>query len=143
MSETVTPTSKHVRFLTYEAGYPQDRNSCWIDTSLQVIFHAINSDWPSFVRSFDKGRDIGLKHPIQQLFTFFQRRHELEAAIDQEDGESDPGASVSKLVSQIAAQRDSFRHLLWENGALVPESKEYDYQNVIVRVSFLAKVSLN
>ncbi|KAJ7024054.1 hypothetical protein C8F04DRAFT_890996, partial [Mycena alexandri] len=73
--------------------YPWSRNSCWIDSGLDLIFNAVTRDFPDFSSRFD---DINPDCSLAPLHKVMQLRHRL------------PG-STSDVSTMLSVQRDSFR----------------------------------
>jgi hypothetical protein len=101
-------------------GYIWHRNSCWLDSSLTVLFYAISCDKPSFLSHFSS------VEPETSFGRLFRVMHARQLA--DESSHSVNGVQQSEI-------RDSFCHHLFEIGAMV--ETEFSHQPAFVCISIL------
>lgn len=86
------------------ASYPWSGNSCWLDSSLQIFFIAVNRNFKDYAAGCqDLPKILGLK----SLYDIFDKRHTSE----------EQGISQS-LSTDRRKERDTFRKLLKKKQAI-------------------------
>lgn len=88
--------------------YNWERNSCWIDSALQLIYMVAKKDyWSSFQPLFSNlSEDDSLRHLAAAID--FRVLLDLEA--------TDTDSSISFRIDKLSAQRDGFLQQLKRNG---------------------------
>lgn len=79
-----------------------NKNSCYLDSSLELIYAAINLDLADFVVTFD---NLSSENPLHHLFKCLNSRWTIEAALEFGD---------PQLSDQISQERDLLRNYLAE-----------------------------
>ncbi|KAJ7658638.1 hypothetical protein DFH06DRAFT_1407053, partial [Mycena polygramma] len=92
------------------SGYSWDRNSCYLDTSLELIFHTV---LPGFEREWGARADtLHDAESIKKLFEFMSQRLKIEI---------DSGSGVTPgVMKALVEQRNKFRKFL-EHSHIVPD----------------------
>ncbi|KAH9923214.1 uncharacterized protein B0H18DRAFT_955921 [Fomitopsis serialis] len=85
-------------------GYPWHDNSCWLDTSLELIFHTAQRDWDSFECCFPS-----TGHPLTIFRVFEAIRYRRKVA---------GNCCSSDPATLLSAQRDALRQVLLDCGAI-------------------------
>lgn len=85
-------------------GYRWKANSCWLDSSLELIFQTARRDWDGFIRRFS---DAPSSTKLRHVYDALAHRHRLTA----EGPSKNPGRELS-------ARRDRLRELLLKWGAI-------------------------
>ena len=103
-----SPTAEPLPFnsgpLLAKTAYPWSSNSCWLDSSLQIFFIAINRNFQDYSEGIqDTPKTLGLK----SLYSMFDKRRISEI----QDSEKTLSTSRRK-------ERDSFRKLLKKKEAI-------------------------
>jgi hypothetical protein len=83
---------------TLNPSYPWSNNSCFLDTSLELIFQAVMRDFQEFSIRFKQ-------QETDTTLSLLHRMFELRKLIDVEKGEKEPS-------TWLAEQRDNFREHL-------------------------------
>lgn len=89
------------------ASYRWNHNSCWIDTSLQIVAECVHRDFASYKALFDASGDSP-DSISQALFGHFRFRQELLAGKH----------AALELCSRLDEERDIFRATLLKYGIL-------------------------
>ncbi|KAH9928142.1 uncharacterized protein B0H18DRAFT_1118160 [Fomitopsis serialis] len=84
---------------THRQGYPWRDNSCWLDTSLELIFQTVQRDWNSFSRC--------LPHPAHPVYEAINQRRSV--GLSRHPGD---------IATVLSAQRDALRKTLVERGLI-------------------------
>jgi hypothetical protein len=87
-----------VRKTNSNPSYPWANNSCFLDTSLELVFQSVMRDFHDFSIRFTS-------HETETTLYLLHRMFELRKLVDVDEGEKDPSA-------WLANQRDNFREHL-------------------------------
>lgn len=91
--------------------YPWKSGSCWLDTSLNVVYWVVRGDWDDFDSRFSEQRAESTMQTLRLMF-------ELRIIADSENGEGD--------ISQLEFQRDNFRqHLVSQRAYDIPSMESW------------------
>lgn len=108
-------------------GYKWDRNSCWIDTSMQLLYIGLQPDWSDFEVAF---RGLSAGDPLSQFFNTFNRRRTLER---------DHKWDVMEM--SLMQHRDDLRDCLYSAGdILAPGKRKNDHHSCLVCPSMVVYV---
>lgn len=99
------------------ASYPWSKNSCWLDTALELLFNAVIRDFTDFSSRFE---DINPECAFAPFFKIMDLRKTLPGS----------GGDVSEM---LGLHRDGFRAHL-KKCRLIRTTKELD--SIIVRTKF-------
>lgn len=111
-------------------GYKWDQNSCWIDTSMQLLYIGLQANWVEFQ---DCCRDLPSGDPLYQFFSSFQRRRIVE-----NDHQWD------LMQSSLMTHRDDLRNALFSAGGILsPGRRKYDHHACLVCYSVTVSFALN
>jgi len=106
------PIPKKKNSITFgRASYPWKDNSCWLDTSLELMFTAVMRDFADFEAGCQiLPEGIGLR----QVYEGFNERREMELQLNEKD-----------QLKALQGQRDSLRKLLKQK-KLIKSTEEWD-----------------
>ena len=117
-SETKSPTksfsagNENVKVASLRhASYPWHKNSCWLDTSLELIYVTVARDFPSFS---SLSQHLLPEMALRVLFESLELRHTMEANPRDQD-----------VTDSLWLQRDSFRKFLWKTRITTGTPVEY------------------
>lgn len=119
------PPSNEQPVLNSHPSYPWRANSCWLDTSLELLFIAVTRDFQDFVKRFQGGRDNTTLWIIRELF-------ELRLQMETSGGTQDP-------VKELGFHRDIVRTHLLDRGII---KQDNTFQGLFVRAMFYSDASI-
>lgn len=93
-------------------GYKWMHNSCWIDTSMQLLYTALHCNWHDFALAF---QDLPTGDPIWYFFSAFSQRHMLEREEDWKN-----------IQSSLMTHGNDLRNSLFQTGSILPSGKKFD-----------------
>ena len=98
--KAVTPTKSLGHLIP---SYRWSNNSCWLDTALEILWHALNRDFKTFAACFTSVMaDPSSQHTaLHSLFQLLDTRYTMST-----------GQSSNHTVDVLSEQRDSFSQVL-------------------------------
>ena len=88
--------------------YKWAKNSCWLDTSLEILWCSLLPSFEDFASCFSHISDVEIQsQPLYSLFHLLQFRQDLYTA-----------NSENHTVEVLSAHRDVFREVLAEGGII-------------------------
>lgn len=104
-------------------GYSWDNSSCWLDTSLQLLYISVRWLWASFNQRM---RPLGEDTHLGRLYHHFRQRALVEKGSVDEDA----------IIKDLTKHRDALLKVVKQSGLLVESSNGYQSLYVRCRLSY-------
>ncbi|KAH6908510.1 hypothetical protein BKA70DRAFT_1222704 [Coprinopsis sp. MPI-PUGE-AT-0042] len=106
----------------YILGYRWADNSCWLDTSLMLIYHALMGDPTTATQFMMQISALKPESPMSALGDVLQLQHSLCSRLLSSPSEE------REVTDKISAQRNTFKVILHKSKCLLDDAGVHDFQ---------------